>query len=370
VPSGAPELLGAFAVTPARAAGWTLFAFGALAVVLEPPLLAIAHGRRERPLRTAGLAVMALATLAAALAPSHALLLAALALYGPASGLGTSLAESALVAAHPGRREAILARWSLLGLVGDLIAPAALALSVALGLGWRGALLAAGAVAAAQVVLALRAPAAAADDRAAPSPRRALRAALACPRLLGWSLAAVPCALMDEVLVAFGALWLAGRLGCDATERAAVLTAGVVGAAAGAALLERLAGRLRASTLLALSGLGCAVAYGAWLAATSWITSALALAATGLFAAAHHPLLRARAFAAMPDRPHVVLAAGASFGALELALPLVVGVVADRAGLLAAVVLLLGQPVAVLGAAAAARREEAGGADGAKGRRS
>jgi FSR family fosmidomycin resistance protein-like MFS transporter len=327
-------------------------------VAVEPPLLAIAHGRRERPLRTAGLALMALATAAAALAPSYGLLLAALAIYGPASGLGTSLAESALVSAHPGRTEAILARWSLLGLLGDLLAPAALAASVALGLGWRGALLAVAAFAAAQAALARRAPTSPSPPGGGSSLREALRAAASCPRLVGWSLAAVPCCLLDEVLVSFGALWLAGHLGAGPAERAAILTAGVVGGIGGAALLERLAARLRPSTLLAVSGLGCAVAYASWLAARTWIASALALAVTGAFAAAHHPLLRARAFAAMPDRPHVVLAAGSLFGALELAAPLLVGAVADGAGVLAAMLLLALQPAAVVAAAAAARRGE------------
>jgi predicted MFS family arabinose efflux permease len=357
VPSGAPELLGTFGLTPAQAAGWTLFAFQALALVVEPPLLAIAHGRRERPLRTAGLALMAVATCAAGLAPSFGVLLAALALYGPASGLGTSLAESALVSRHAGPTEAVLARWSLVGLAGDLLAPAALAASVALGLGWRGALLGVGALAAAQAVAAARAPVAAPATRGAAEPplRDSLRAAISSRPLLWWSLAAVVCGLMDEVLVAFGALWLSERMGLDATQRAAILTAWVVGAMAGAVVLERLAARLHPSTLLAASGLGSAAAYAAWLLASSWLTSAIALGVAGLFAAAHYPLLRARAFAAVPDRPHVVLAAGSLFGTLDLALPLLVGVVADGAGLLAALLVLLAQPIVVVAAAAAAR---------------
>jgi fucose permease len=263
--------------------------------------------------------------------------------------------------AHPGQREAILARWSLAGLVGDLTAPAALALSVALGFHWRGALLACGAFAAVQAILSLRAPSAAASD-CSDSLRQALRAAVSCPRLVGWSMAAVPCALMDEILVAFGAIWLSQHQGANATERAVILITGAVGAISGAALLERVAARVRASTLLLASGLGCGVAYSLWLATTSLIASAIALGLVGLFAAAHYPLLRARAFASMPNRSHVVLASGSLFGALELVLPLIVGVVADGAGIHAAMIVLLGQPLAVLVAAACARREEALGA--------
>jgi hypothetical protein len=100
------------------------------------------------------------------------------------------------------------------------------------------------------------------------------------------------------------------------------------------------------------------VAFSAWLVASTWLTSAIALGVAGMFAAAHYPLLRARAFASLPDQPHVVLAAGSLFSSLDMVLPLVVGVVADGPGLLAAMLVLLAQPVGVLLAAVAARRGE------------
>ncbi len=360
VPSGSPELLSTFGLTPAQAAGWTLFAFQILGVVLEPPLLAMAHGRRERPMRVGGLVLMAATTLAAALAPSYWLLLAALMLYGVAGGLGVNLAQAALVSANPERREEVLARWSLLGLAGDLLAPVALAASVTLGAGWRGALVAVGVFAALQAASALRVRDTGDDPGEEPGMplSEALRAAVRSPPLVAWSVVGVLCGLMDEVLVAFGALSLSERLDADATERAAILSAWVLGGMLGAVLLERCASRFRPSTLLAVSGLGCAVAYSAWLVATTWLTSAFALGVAGLFATAHYPLLRARAFAALPERPNVVLAAGSLFGSLDLTLPLLVGAVADGPGLFAAMLVLLAQPLGVLLAAVAARRGE------------
>lgn len=370
VPAGAPELAEAFALTPARAAAWTLVAFGALAVLVEPPLLALATGRRERRLRTAGLAGMALALAAAALAPSYGLLLAALALYGPASGLGTNLSEAALVASAPGRAEVALARWSLAGMVGDLLAPLGLAAAVALGAGWRGALGAVAVVAALQALAAARAPGARAahpGDGASspdthdgpPSLGELARLVWRTPALLGWSAAAALCALLDEIVVAFGALWVDARLDASATQRAVVLVALMAGSLGGAALLERLAGRVRPALLLGGSGAGCAAAYVAWLLAPGWQASAVAAALVGAFAAAHHPLLRARAFAALPGRPQLVVAAGALFGPVELALPLAVGLVADAGGLVAAMVALLVQPVAVVIAAVVVGRGRA-----------
>lgn len=361
VPAGSPELAASFGLTASQAAGWTLVALQILGVILEPPLLAVARGRRARSLRTLGLWLMAAAAVGAAVAPSYALLLAALMLYGPASGLGTNLAQSALVVAHPDRVESVLARWGLFGSMGDLVAPGVLAASVALGLGWRGALLGVGALTALQAVAAMHGPATVAESggegEEPASLRAALRAAMACPALLGWSIGAVLCgAFMDEIVVSFGALWLAGRLHADAGHRAVILSAWVVGGIVGSALLERSARRLRPSTLLLVSGLGCTVAYLAWLACSNWMASAVAFGTAGVFAACHYPLLRARAFAAMPDRPNVVLAVGSACSALDLVLPVAVGLVADRAGLLVAMVLLLAQPVGALVAAAAARR--------------
>lgn len=363
VPSASPELLGTFGLTPAMAAGWTLFAFQILGAILEPPLLAMAHGRRARPMRVAGVAVMAVTTLAAALTSSYPLLLASLVLYGPGSGLGVNLAQAALVAARPQEREAVLARWMFYGLLGDLLAPAVLAVSVALGFGWREALLAVGVLVTVQAAAAFWAGEGNPEDEdsgPALSLREAVRAVFGSPALMAWSVLVVLCGLMDELLVAFGALSMHERLGADASTRALVLAAWVTGGLVGTPLLERYASRFRPSALLDISGVGCAVAYGAWLFAPTWQVSALSLGVAGLFAAMHYPVLKARAYAALPDKPHVVAAAGSLFGALELALPLLVGVVADGAGVFAAMLVLLAQPLGVAAAAVAARRGERG----------
>lgn len=357
VPAGAPELSDTFALSPSGAAGWTLFAFQILGFVLEPPLLALAHGRRAQRVRTLGLALMAAALFTAAAAPSYPVLLAALALYGPGSGLGTGLAQAALTGADPSGAEAALARWTLAGIVGDLLAPAVLAASVALGLGWRGALAAVAGLTAAHAFALARAPqpdgaAELAAESEAPL-REALRTALGAPALLGWTLATVLCSLMDEVLVSFGALWLAGRLEATPTERAAVFVAWGLGAIAGALALERLADRAGPRALLLVSGLGSLASYLAWLLAPAWEASAAAAAVHGLFTAAHYPLLKARAFAALPGRPHVVQAVSSTFSVFDLAVPILVGLTADRAGLLAAMLLLAAQPVGVIAAAAA-----------------
>lgn len=301
---------------------------------------------------------MAAALLAAAAAPSYPFLLIALALYGPASGLGTQLAQGALAAMAGEHREGVLARWELLSLAGDLLAPGVLAASVALGLGWRGALLGAALLAAAQAVAVARAPVRREEDPADPgdevSVRSALRLARSSPALLGWSFATALCGLMDEVFVSFGALWLAGQ-GLEATARAGVLSSWVVGGMAGAVVLERISSRLRPSTLLVATGAGSAAAFLLWLAARGAAASAATAAIMGFFTSSHYPLLRARAFAALPGRPEVVVAVGSAFTALDLVAPVLIGAVADGQGLLPALLLLLVQPAATLTAGLVSR---------------
>jgi hypothetical protein len=58
----------------------------------------------------------------------------------------------------------------------------------------------------------------------------------------------------------------------------------------------------------------------------------------------------------MPGRPHVVLAVGSAFSAVDVALPVAIGLIADRAGVAAALLVLLLQPAGALAAAVAARR--------------
>lgn len=329
----------------------------ALGALVEPPLLALAHGRRLRPMLVAGFGGVAVACCAAAWAPSYPLLVAALLCYGPATGVGVRLSEAALMASHPDARETMLARWTLWSLAGDLLAPILVAASTSMGLGLKGALWTTALWAAAQAVLVSRAPIASGveEDGELPCPPlQALREALTCMPLVGWSLAAVLCNLMDEVLVSFGALHLEA-LGATPGGRAVTFTAWIAGSALGAVTLERLANRLPAGLLLLLSGAGAAVAYTGWLLAGGWPAAALALGATGFFAAAHHPLLTARAYATLPDRPSTVAAVSSLVAVLDLGVPVIIGLIADAWGVGAALVVLLVQPAGVIAAAAVAR---------------
>lgn len=79
--------------------------------------------------------------------------------------------------------------------------------------------------------------------------------------------------------------------------------------------------------------------------AAPWLLGALSFA-LGAFAAPMWPLATARAYASGAP-PGVVAAMDQLFVPIEVAAPLVVGVVADRAGLAAALLVLLVQPLVI-----------------------
>ncbi|HEX5060449.1 MAG TPA: hypothetical protein VFV99_13870 [Kofleriaceae bacterium] len=100
--------------------------------------------------------------------------------------------------------------------------------------------------------------------------------------------------------------------------------------------------------MLAASAIGCAVSYVPWLAAPTPLLSMLLMVPVGACVAPLYPLAAAQAYARQPDASGAVLAAGHLFTPLALALPFLVGTVADHAGTLAALVLLLLQPLGLV----------------------
>jgi hypothetical protein len=92
-------------------------------------------------------------------------------------------------------------------------------------------------------------------------------------------------------------------------------------------------------------GLLCAGFYAAWLAAPSLWWSAILIVPVGATSATLYPLAAARAYARCPGRSGVVLAGGHLFTPVGLALPWLLGMVADRAGTMVALALLIAQPL-------------------------
>ena len=354
----------------------------ALAVLVAPqvlslgvePALVLWAGRRHRPTALAvGLGGMALSLWLGALAPDLLTFGLAFAVYAPASGVTLGLAEASLMDQRSSERERALTQWMLAGTLGDLAAPLLLWGLAALELGWRAALGATGTVLLGVSLVVLRSriegpPA----DASAPPPaeeygsdegprwrplsvlrnalgasRRRLRAARAHPGLLVWLCDTALCTFMDEALAVLVGLRVY-RVTSDEVLAAQSLLGFTLGGCCGVLLLERRLRRAPAGPLLALACVGSALCFGAWVWFDVTTTSAVLLAIAGAFTTAHYPLALARAYAALPEDSTLVAATAQTFGAIDLGAPLVLGLIADRFGIGAALGTLLLQPLGIL----------------------
>lgn len=319
------------------------------ALLVEGPILiACERFPRERVLGL-GLLLMGVSLLGCALAPNLLWFGAAFALYSPASGIACSIAQAALMDADPERREQRMTEWAVAGWIGDLGGPALLWLSDVAGFGYRGAFVAMGVLLAFAAWAFSRRPFSAEgeDEDEDELPLRETLRLLARQRLLFlWLSAVALCSLLDEIVAALIGVRVA-PLGTSsvATSLVAFTLGGIVGLLPMNALLRRMSG----VRVLVLSCLGCAVVYVAWLALPLW-TSVPLLFVLGALTAPHYPLTQAQAYQALPERSTLVAAAGQPFMLVDIVLPLVVGFVADQAGVLWALLLLVAQPLGILGA--------------------
>ena len=351
-PNGSPDLLHDFHVSPALAAAWTLVAMQLLGAV-EAPLFALTARWPRRSLLAAAQLAVAATCLCAANASSHWTLLLALLVYGPATGIACGTAKAALVDGAPADGEKVLSRWALYQSMGDLAAPLLLAGLALCGSGWRAAFVVAAAAALSQAVLVRRGsplphrPLPAPSEEARRPARGSVRSAIL------WCGAGVLCTLMDEVLVSFGALHLEA-LGATAVERGVALAAGTSGAIGALLGAERFASRLSGMRLLLVSSAACAAVFGACLVTSSFPLGAALLALTFAFAAPLHPVVSAKAFAALPGRSTLVNVIDSSMATVELLIPLLVGAIADRYGIRAALAAMILEPLALFTVAAVA----------------
>ena len=289
----------------------------------------------------------------------------ALSIWGVATGAATSCAELTLIDRWPDQRARTMARWTLLALVGDLAAPLLLgALAVvAPGPGtWRIAFAIAGGLLAALAACASLSPLpaaqiAAGDDE--PPLWQAAREAIRDRVLIGWLFGTALCNLLDEILIVFASLHARDELGASAAAQSAMVGAFIAGGAIGLVGLDRLLARHGEHRLVIAAGIACTAAFAAWLAAPVVWLSVVLIVPVGATAAPLYPLASAQAYARCPGRSSVVLVTSHLFAPFALALPWLLGWIADRAGVLAALALLAAQPIGLVALAVATRRAAA-----------
>ncbi len=356
--AGLPLLRDRFHLSYAQAG--LLFTVGSLSsLVLEPGINLLSDRSSKRVFVAGGMTMLAGSMLLAGTAPSFALLLVAIAVLFPATGAAVSLAQAALVEMRPEDAPHVMARWTLLSGVGDLLSPLAVTAFVAAGLGWTPLCVFSAVVwmGAALVTWPQRFPSPLhaspiEDEESSEQPSggvlAAARDAIRDPILLRWAAVELLADALDEVFLGFAALYLRDRLHASVAATELALIAGLVGGLAGVALLERSLRRVSGPRLLPAILLVTVAGVAGFLLAPTVALAATALFVTYLAAACWYPIAKAAAYATRPGHTGVVLSVLAVGAPFETALPGVIGLVAGAFGLTAAIGALGLAPLAAL----------------------
>lgn len=329
--------------------------------LLELPLGVLSgSGRRRRRLILGGGLVVILAIAATAASPGFYLLVAPLTLFFPASGAFVSLTQSALMDAMPGRRAQHMAWWTMAGSAGALAGPLLVAACLGAGLGWRAAILvvaACGLLAWVAIALAGQpdpspgaagGPAGASEAEAGwPGWRRSLAIARSSGALR-WLFLLQASDLLLDVFGAFLAVYLVAEAHVSVT--AAALGVGIrLGAGlAGDVVLTRLLDGVSSRRVLRASGWIALVLFFAFLLMPGFVGKMTVLAALTLSTAPWYPVLQAELYGSLPGRSGLAVSLASAAGLAGGAGPLVVGLLAQRAGLGWAMAVLCLAPVCLL----------------------
>lgn len=342
-----------------------LFTIGAVAALIIEPVINLVSDRvSKRVPILGGMICLVFAFALAGLTSNYVLLVLAVALANPAIGAAVGLAQAALVEQRPHTATRMLARWTLLSSVGDLLSPLVVAATAAAGGGWTALALIGAAswflAAGAMLPLPFPQPAIMAERAEEPPEqshwqdlRRAIGAALRDWTLLRWTGILFMATMVDEIFLGFTGLLLRDRLHTPIAEVSLTLALGMIGGMVGLFGLEWVLARrpnqqqvgvrlLSWLALLSLAGIvGLLFAQSLWLAA-------LALFAIGLGTTSWYPIARAATYDRLPGRAGLARAITGLVMPLELLLPAVVGLLAERLGLVVALGFLGIAPLGVL----------------------
>lgn len=315
-----------------------------LGSIMELPLGILAgHGRRRRLAVLLGGVLFILTLIGAAAARSFADLLIAFVLFFPASGAFVSLTQSGLMDADPGRREQHMARWELAGSAGSVAGPVLVIAVLAAGGGWRSAYLAVAAAAAAAWLGVARNPPVPADrppppthlpaPRPSPLPRHSPLTALRQPGVARWLILLQVSDLLLDVFTGFLALYLVAVAHASPVQAALGVAVRLGAGLAGDAVLIWALRHASGLALLRASAAVAALAFPAFLLAGGLVPKLLVLGCLSLATAPWYPVLQAQLYGSLPDQSGVAVSLSSAAGLLGGAVPLAIGLLAQRFGL-------------------------------------
>ncbi len=328
---------------------------GIIAAFIEPFIGILGDVWKRRALILAGGVFFTLSLLLASASFSFILLLSAFILFHPSSGAFVSLSQASLMDSDAKRHEQNMARWTLAGTLGVLAGPLLLGLFVYLGLGWRGtyALLAS----LSTLILLLAFKRIPPDSFPASRPSfgllldgfRAALAALKRKEVWRWLLLLEFSDLMLDVLLSYLALYFVD------VARVAETQAGVavafwlaLGLFTDFAFIPFIDRRPDSIKFLRLTAAAQMVFFPLFLLVPGFLPKLVMITFVNFFNTGWYSILQGRLYSALPGQSASLMAIGAVTTPIAKLLPLLIGFLADRFGLQAAMWLLLLGPIALL----------------------
>jgi FSR family fosmidomycin resistance protein-like MFS transporter len=283
----------------------------------------------------------AAALLFAAAAPGFGLLLGAFLLLFPSSGAFVSLSQATLMDLDPATRERNMVRWNLAGSIGVTAGP----LLFAATRSWRWTFVGLALVALVLTVLVRRLQF---DGRTRGGGFRTALAALRRREVLRWLAVLELQDLGGDVLYGYLALYFVDVVRVSATTAALVVAVWTGADLVGNIVLLRVLRRVPGTTYVRATALAVAVLFPLFqLVGGLWPKLAL----IGLVGALHsgwYPVAKGRLYAELPGLSGTAMGISTVTGLLGSALPLAIGLLAERFGLHDAFWLVLLAPVALL----------------------
>ncbi|GER79808.1 MAG: MFS transporter [Anaerolineales bacterium] len=328
---------------------------GIIAAFIEPFIGILGDVWKRRALILAGGVFFTLSLLLASASFSFILLLSAFILFHPSSGAFVSLSQASLMDSDTDRHEQNMARWTLAGTLGVLAGPLLLGLFVYLGLGWRGTYALLASLSTLILLLAFKRIPPDAFPASRPSfgllldGFRAALAALKRKEVWRWLLLLEFSDLMLDVLLSYLALYFVD------VARVAETQAGVavafwlaLGLFTDFAFIPFIDRRPDSVKFLRLTAAAQMVFFPLFLLVPGFLPKLVMITFVNFFNTGWYSILQGRLYSALPGQSASLMAIGAVTTPIAKLLPLLIGFLADRFGLQAAMWLLLLGPIALL----------------------
>jgi FSR family fosmidomycin resistance protein-like MFS transporter len=326
---------------------------GLIGVAGDPFIGLLGDTRHRRALVLGGIVATAVGLSLIALAQQYLPLLAAMCIMYVASGAYVNLSQATLIDRDPRRAENTMARWVLMGALGVTISPVIITLVLSMEGSWRAVYLSTAIAAGVFAALLLKQrfdghDGANAEAESLKQLGRSLLTALRSRPLIKWVILTELADFMLDKLLEVTGLYFHDVAGVSLPAASAAVTvatlAGLVGNFALVPLLEKVNG----VRLLRISALVALIAYAALLMIPLvWLKYVL-IAVINLSTAGWYAILRAKCYEVLPGQSGVVVAVTSLANISSLFVPLLLGSIADAAGLQAAMWLLIIGPIALI----------------------